>query len=239
MSASMRWFLVVSYAAAMAWVEAAVVVDLRVLIDRLEPYQPNPLPVSVGLGQIEIVRELATMIMIGTVAVLAGRTWRGRLGTAMLIFGVWDILYYVFLRPMSNWPRSLLDWDILFLLPLPWWGPVLAPSLIAALLALTGTLLLQCDNPTLALWPGARAWAASVFGVVLALYVFMADAIAAMNAGVEAIRQVLPTEFNWAVFGTALVLLAAPSADIIRQWANRASHWEIANLVPVFGRMRR
>jgi hypothetical protein len=42
----------------------------------------------------------------------------------------WDIFYYVFLRLISG-PKTLLDWDILFLLPLPWWGPVLAPVSMA------------------------------------------------------------------------------------------------------------
>ena len=27
----------------------------------------------------------------------------------------------------AGWPETVLDWDILFLLPLPWWGPVIAP----------------------------------------------------------------------------------------------------------------
>lgn len=35
--------------------------------------------------------------------------------------------YYVFLKLTLNWPQSLLTWDILFLIPVPWVGPVLAP----------------------------------------------------------------------------------------------------------------
>jgi hypothetical protein len=221
----------------MAWVEAAVVVYLRVLIDRVEPYQPEPLPASIGLGQIEIARELATLVMIGTVAGLAGRTWRRRAGYTMLIFGTWDILYYVFLRPMSEWPRSLLDWDILFLLPLPWWGPVLAPCLIAALLVLTGTVISQCDEPAQSLWPGRRAWAASGVGVALALYAFMADAIAATNGGMEAIRQVLPVDFNWPAYLVALALLAAPLADVTWQRWTRRLQRRVATSMPTLGRM--
>ena len=54
----------------------------------------------------------------------------------VVVFGVWDIFYYVFLRVLVTWPASLLDWDILFLIPLPWVGPVLAPVLIAGMDAL-------------------------------------------------------------------------------------------------------
>ena len=66
------------------------------------------------------------MVMLLAVGILAGRNWRSRLGYSAIAFGVWDIFYYLFLKVMCGWPHSLLDWDILFLLPLPWWGPVLA-----------------------------------------------------------------------------------------------------------------
>ena len=113
----------------MAWVEAACVYYLRVLVDRVDPYQQNPLPMVGVLGQVELVREAATLVMLAAVGMLAGRTRRAQVGYAAVAFGIWDIFYYVFLRAIGDWPRSLFDWDILFLLPLPWWGPVLAPVL--------------------------------------------------------------------------------------------------------------
>ena len=45
-----RWLVVVLYAVAMAWVEAAAVYYLRSLIHRIVPYQPYPLPVAGGFG---------------------------------------------------------------------------------------------------------------------------------------------------------------------------------------------
>jgi len=54
-------------------------------------------------------------------------------------------------------------------------------------------------------------------GVALALYVFMADSIAVANRGVETIRAVLPEKFNWPLFGVALVLMAAPAAQMFRE----------------------
>ena len=223
MTGKQRWGVVALFAAAMAWVEAAVVYYLRVLIGRVEPYQLDPLPVSVGLGKIELVREVATLVMLFAVGWLAGRTRRSRLGYAMLAFGLWDILYYVFLIPMSGWPRSLLDWDILFLLPLPWWGPVLAPVLIAALMAILGVLISQFDEPERRVWPGRLAWSLNFAGVALALYVFIADAIRAVGGGVEAVRTVLPVWFNWPLFTVALALLAAPIVDVGRQIWRRHS----------------
>src|ERR1043166_3119153 len=104
------------------------------LVGGTEPYQPNPLPINGTLGNVELWREAATLVMLAAVGLLAGRTWRRRAGYAALAFGVWDIFYYVFLRVISGWPRTLFDWDVLFLLPLPWWGPVLAPVSIAVLM---------------------------------------------------------------------------------------------------------
>ena len=75
-----RWAIVILFAAAMAWVESAVVVDLRTLVGRLQPYQADPLPQSANLGQTELVREAATLVMLVTVGWLAGRTRRRRAG---------------------------------------------------------------------------------------------------------------------------------------------------------------
>src|SRR4051812_1373742 len=167
-----RWAVVMVFAIAMAWLEAATVFYIRALVDRIEPYQANPLPIDGALGNVELCREAATLVMIATLGLLAGRTWRRRIGYAAIAFGMWDIFYYVFLRLMSGWPRTLLDWDILFLLPLPWWGPVLAPVSIALVMILWGTLVTQSRGRAAdTRW----AWALGWLGIILALAVFMID----------------------------------------------------------------
>jgi hypothetical protein len=202
-----RWAIVIAFAVAMAWVEAASVFYIRALVDRIVPYQADPLPIKGALGNVELWREAATLVMIGTLGLLAGRTWRHRAGYAALAFGAWDIFYYVFLRLISGWPRTLLDWDILFLLPRPWWGPVLAPVSIAFLMILWGTLATQSrDAASDARW----AWALACVGIVLALAVFMIDALRALPDGRDAVLQVLPTTFNWPLFWVALLLMASP-----------------------------
>ena len=203
-----RLAVVATFAIAMAWVEAASVFYIRMLVDRIEPYQPDPLPINGMLGNVELWREAATLVMLATLGLLAGRTWRRRAGYAAIAFGVWDIFYYVFLRIMSGWPRTLLDWDILFLLPLPWWGPVLAPLSIAVLMIVWGTLATQSrDDATDAPW----TWAVAGVGIVLALAVFMIDTWRAMPYGRDAVLQVLPTTFNWPLFWVALLLMASPA----------------------------
>ena len=212
-----RWLVVATFAAAMAWVESAVVFYLRTMMNRIEPYQPDPLPVMGGLAPVELTREFATLVMLAAIGFLAGRRWQARLGYAAVAFGVWDIGYYVFLKQMCGWPHSMLDWDVLFLLPLPWWGPVLAPVLISLLLILWGTLASQFGRIHPPARSNGRAWVLNSAGVALALYVFMAHSIAAVHGGPDAIRTVLPEKFDWPLFGAALLLMSAPAAQTIRQ----------------------
>jgi len=217
------WVLVTIFAIAMAWVEAAVVYDLRVLVNRLEPYQPDPLPMAGALGNIELVREAATLVMLAAVGCLAGSTVRARFAYTAIAFGIWDIFYYLCLRLMYGWPRSVFDWDVLFLLPLPWWGPVLAPTSIAVLLIAWGTL--ATASPAAASGRSEpRLWLAAGLGAALALYVFMADSLRAAPHGLEAVRAVLPTAFNWPMFLVALALMAAPVAPLLGMAGRRVRY---------------
>ena len=145
---------------------------------------------------------------------------RGSAYTA-IAFGVWDIFYYVGLKVMCDWPRSLFDWDILFLLPLPWWGPVVAPASIALLMIVWGTLATASPDSSPGRASESRLWPVAGVGAALALYVFMADSLRAVPLGVEAVRTVLPQTFNWPLFLVALALMAAPIAPMIRTIATR------------------
>ena len=141
------------YAVAMGYLEAAVVVYLRAL------YYPEgfsfPLkPMDTGILAVEIGREAATLVMIFALAWAAARSgWQTLTGFA-LVFGVWDITYYAGLRILLDWPASLLEPDVLFLIPTVWVGPVWAPLLIA----------LPMSSAAWALWPmeyrviAPRAW---------------------------------------------------------------------------------
>src|SRR6266540_4205903 len=121
-SRKLGWVAV--YALAMAYVEAATVVYLRRvfgvvdLVQDVASYDPR-------LASIEIGREAATLVMLLSVGFAAGRSRQARLGFALYAFGLWDVLYYVWLKILLGWPGSILTQDVLFLVPLPWWGPVL------------------------------------------------------------------------------------------------------------------
>jgi hypothetical protein len=202
----------------MAWVESAVVFYLRTWINRIEPHQPEPLPLVGALGPVELVREAATLVMLLTVGLLAGKNWRSRLGYTAVAFGVWGVFYYIFLKVMCGWPNSLADWDILFLIPLPWWGPVWAPVSIALLMIVWGTVSSRTFEGHAFTPAGSwKSWVLNVIGILLALRVFMADSLRVADQGVDVIRRVLPEQFNWPLFCLAWLMMAAPVVEQLWQ----------------------
>jgi hypothetical protein len=210
-SKSLRWVAV--FAVAMAYVESAAVVYLRRvlgvtdLIRDMAPFDPQ-------IARVELGRELATLIMIAALGWALGRSWQARWAFACYAFGLWDIFYYVWLKVLLGWPGSLLEPDILFLIPLPWWGPVLSPVLIAILAVAGGAMAVRIDDRGWAIRPGSARWAAFLAGTFTVLYAFMADAIAALPASAEELGRLKPTAFLWPVYliGFALMVWAVFSS---------------------------
>lgn len=223
MHAKSRFAVVAIFSVAMAWVEAATVLDLRVLVDRLQPYQPNPLPHFDGLGSAEMFREAATLAMIFTAGWLAGERGRTRFAYSAFAFGVWDIFYYLFLIRLTGWPQSLLDWDILFLIPVPWWGPVIAPVSISLLMISGGVLAILLDRRGQPSCWSRWLWFPALAGTGLVLYAFTGDAIHASGRGMDQAWQVLPVKFNWSLFLLGFSLMAVPVVDMARRFL--AVYW--------------
>lgn len=146
-----RWLWVALFAVAFAWVEGAVVVYLReIYFDGgfafpLKVVWEGGRHVADPLVRVELVREIATLLMLAAVGGLAGRSGFDKFCFFMVAFGVWDIFYYVWLYVMTGWPPGLMTWDLLFFVPLPWVGPVITPLLIALALTGAGTTILVCE----------------------------------------------------------------------------------------------
>lgn len=194
------------FAVAMAYLEAAVVVYLRRLVGVVEPWR-DPSVYDPTVAVIELGREAATLLMLVALGWACGRNAPSRAGFALFAFGVWDIFYYVWLKILIGWPASLLTPDILFLIPLPWWGPVITPILIAILLAGAGVAVIALDDRGQAVrvrWIDAALMAA---GIVMLLLAFMGDALAALPASAERLSQVRPAGFRWGTYATGLLLL--------------------------------
>ena len=140
-----RFVALVFFGIAFAYIESAVVVYLRAIF-----YQDGfnfPLTAFeeiVGFGPYlltEIGREAATLVLLFTASYMLGRNLRRRFAYFLTIFAVWDIFYYIWLKVLIDWPASILDWDILFLMPAVWAGPVLAPIITSLTMLVIASVL--------------------------------------------------------------------------------------------------
>jgi hypothetical protein len=186
------------FGAAMGFLEAAVVVYLR------ELYYPGgfsfPLRVMPSkIITVEVLREIATIIMLYTAAAVATRRFWERFGYFIFVFGLWDLFYYIWLKFTLGWPASILDWDILFLIPVPWIGPVVAPVLISILMIIAGILISSLYQRGLHLRTTLLSWIAGGLATIAILYTFMRDSDATFY-------QKMPQPFLYGVFLPAYIL---------------------------------
>lgn len=145
------------FASAFGFVESAVVIYLRAATGLLPGYRGTLSDVRRSSAEaykqeesisefpeslltIEVIREAATMVMLTTLALLAGTKLRERCAIFLWTFAVWDISYYAGLWATVRWPASLKDLDVLFLIPVPWisqvWFPILTGVLTLVAVAL-------------------------------------------------------------------------------------------------------
>jgi len=168
------------FATTFGLVEAAVVVYLRAL------YYPGgfafPLKqIPESMIGVELVREFATIMMLVAVAQLGGRGRWGKFGAFLVGFGIWDITFYCWLEIFLHWPSSLFDWDILFLLPLPWIGPVLAPVTIALVMIGVGRWLVVAELAGRQIRSSWKTICSGVVGTMVLLLSFMYDTDATLS----------------------------------------------------------
>ena len=129
------------FSIAMAFLEAAVVYYIR------ELYYPEgfffPLKIMpLDILLVEIGREISTIVMLAFVGMIAGKNPLEIFCYFLFSFGIWDIFYYIWLKVIMNWPPSLLTWDLLFLVPVPWVGPVLAPLIVALTMTIVAAVII-------------------------------------------------------------------------------------------------
>ncbi len=203
--------LIILFAITMAYLESAVVVYLRAMYgieDLLRDinFQPDAYTI------IEIGRETATIVMLVIISLIADNGWSKRIGYFFLSFGVWDVFYYIWLYLFIQWPKSLFEWDVLFLIPLPWWGPVIAPVLISILLISTGYLLIREISVKVKLFE----WIIFSISILLILFNFMEDSINIILTGNGDLTNVRPTNFNWILFSVSFLTWICTTLIVFR-----------------------
>jgi len=140
----------VIFGIAFAFVESACVIYLRASTGLLPGYMKSLAEIqrqSIGiysqeilrenlptsLFTIEFIREMATIVMLISLAAIVAKKMKERIAIFLWTFAVWDIFYYVHLYWTIRWPESLMTTDVLFLVPQPWMSQVWFPILISIL----------------------------------------------------------------------------------------------------------
>ena len=194
-----RWtyylFWAVLFGISMGYFEAAVVVDLRQLL--CEGGALFPLNMESGVtGLVELGREFFSLVMLVAVAALLAKNVATGIAWFCLLFGVWDIFYYVFLKLILDWPASLWTMDILFLLPVPWVSPVLAPVIASVTLIGLGVAVIRRHDRGGRLRRPLMLLGGEALGALLMIVAFCWQWKSIVTGGV-------PCTFPWWLFGVS------------------------------------
>lgn len=208
-----RFVIAVIFSIAFAYIESAVVVYLRVI------FHPDgfTFPLSnvdtilqhKALLLTEIGREAATIVLIFTGAWLFGRNLQQRFAYFLTIFAVWDIFYYIWLKVFSaclkaipDWPQSIMDWDILFLIPLVWAGPVVAPVLVSIILLVFAVIILYRDCRGRPIRAGWIEWLGFIAAAVIVVVSFCIP-------GPHIAEPDYQSHFYWPIFALGNIIAIA------------------------------
>lgn len=201
-------------AIAMAFLESSIVVYLR------ELYYPEgfsfPLKtMDLHIAGVEFFREIATLIMLTAIGIIAGRTNYERFAYFIYSFAVWDIFYYIFLKILVNWPLSFLTWDILFLVPFTWVGPVICPIINSLTMILLASVIIFFVQKQKQFKIGFLNWLLLVLGSLIVIFSYTEGYIKFMIQDFSFFQLIFltekdliltkaltftPKQFNWYLF---------------------------------------
>jgi len=174
---------------------------------------------------VEYLRELSTIVMLIAVAFSVGKNFYERLSYFLLCFGLWDIFYYIWLKVILDWPPSLFTWDILFLIPVVWVSPVLAPVICAVTMILIALCIFHKNQKASHISYGVSNWFLLISGALIILITFLWDysfliiqggflpRFMTLHTDIEfhdVISAHVPLTFKWLLFafGEILILLS-------------------------------
>jgi hypothetical protein len=200
------------FGVAFGYLEAAVVSYLRALHEpvrqRYYPGRPpselfplltiektrSAAPEQIRVIKIEIGREAATLVMLAALALAVSENASQWAAAFAIAFGTWDLAFYAGLKLLLDWPASLFTWDVLFLIPVPWAAPVLAPSLVSVAMIAAGAWHFRRGVHI-----GSREWAGIVAGAVILIISFTLDYRNLLTGGT-------PHPFAWGTFSLGLAV---------------------------------
>ncbi|MDP4188921.1 MAG: hypothetical protein Q8907_08245 [Bacteroidota bacterium] len=210
------------FSIAMGFLECAVVVYLRALLYPGGFHFPLVITISPQIAKTEFLREFATLLMLLGVGYLTGRNFAERFAGFIFGFAVWDIFYYIFLKLMLNWPDSFFTWDILFLIPVSWIGPVLAPVILSCTMILLAWSIMYFSDKLVEVRINYAEWLLFAVGSVIVIISFTYDfvffllqhysisdmmTLANTQALYKLASRYVPVSFNWCLFFSGDVFL--------------------------------
>ena len=214
LSIPVRLLIIVTlFSIAMGYLESAVVVYMREILYPAGFDFPLA-PIEPDLAITEIIREAATLIMLLAVGLVAGKTPTEKFAWFLYSFAVWDIFYYVFLKLLIGWPASLLTWDILFLIPVTWVGPVITPVIVSLTMILLAIVLVYFSRTLEKIRIIPREWAILILGsfvlilawtwdysgYILEHYSFREIWTIPKGELYQVAQEYVPRRFNWGIF---------------------------------------
>ncbi len=208
------------FSVAMGFMESAIVIYLR------ELYYPGgfkfPLTViPAKIAIVEVCREAATIVMLIIIGILAGRNRIERFSFFLFSFAVWDIFYYVFLKVFLGWPESFFTPDILFLIPVPWIGPVIAPCILSLTMIALALVVAHYSRTGEQVRISRREWSILLTGTLVVITSFIWDFINFPSASGSSFKAAggeqlfgdfvnyIPQSFNWFLFIIGELILIA------------------------------
>lgn len=230
LSTAQRFLTLFVFGIAMGILEAIVVIYIRQL------YYPSgfafPLKwMSSNIAFFEWIREAATIVMLVSVGILTGKNNIQQLCYFLFSFGIWDIVYYIALKALIHWPISILDWDILFLIPITWVGPVLAP-VICSITMIVGALgIVYLEDSDFSVVIKIQHWILSVSGAFIIFCTFIWDYTKIIYENhffndffhllqnekfIKIFTNYQPEKYHWIVFSLGEMLILIALIDIFR-----------------------
>lgn len=212
-SLSFLLLIITLFSIAMGLLESAVVIYMREILYP-EGFGFPLSPVHPDLMLTELLREGATLVMLLSIGFLAGRNAQERFAWFLYSFAIWDIFYYVFLWLLIGWPESLMTYDVLFLLPSTWIGPVITPLIVSLTMIGFALLILVFNSRKKDIKIPGISWLLLIAGSVTLILGFIWDYSAFIMESMtirdiwtlpkeevlELATRYIPQKFNWFLF---------------------------------------
>ena len=153
-----------------------------------------------------------------------------------LQFCIWDIFYYVFLKFLIGWPESLLTWDVLFLIPVTWTGPVLSPLIECLIMIALSAIIVFYSDKKVDTRIKMREWMLLIAGAVIVIMAFTWDysgfilekySLADIwnlpdnKSLLEYATEYIPRKFNWWLYSVGNFVIVSAVYLIYRRFSDR------------------